>query len=346
MNLPIGRSTRVGRENNCMFHVYVLDSADGPYGTEAEVEQQVLEGCARVELVHVRKQSDFDALAPKADALLVWRFRNIGEHILSRATRARVVVRGGIGFDGVDLDAAAALGIPICNVPDYATEEVADHAIALALALVRQIRPLSRHVAGGGWEWKAGEAARRLRELTFGIVGCGRIGTATALRARALGFRVLFHDPYVAPGYERGLGVERVSTLQQLLSASDVVSLHVPLTPETRHLLDTAAFEAMRPGSYLVNTSRGGVVRHEALMVALENGLIAGAGLDVLEREPEGALDLLAFPNVLVTPHAAFYSVESHEEVRRTSAAMIRDVLERGRLRNVVNGVTDMRSIR
>jgi phosphoglycerate dehydrogenase-like enzyme len=239
----------------------------------------------------------------------------------------------------VDIAAAASRGIPVSNVPDYATEEVADHAIALTLALVRQIRPFTRHVAGGGWEWSAGAGARRLRELTFGIVGCGRIGTATALRARALGFRVVFYDPYLPPGFERGLGLERADTLEQLLASSDVVSLHVPLTGETRGLFGPAQFAAMRPGSWFVNTSRGAVVRHEALAAALSNGTLAGAGLDVLEKEPAGALDLLAFPNVLVTPHAAFYSVESLEEVRRTSSGMIRDVLETGRLRHVVNGI-------
>lgn len=322
-----------------MHNVFVLDSAEAPYGKEIGIEREALDGCARVELVHLDRESEFDSRVAEADALIVWRFRSVGQHLLSRASRCRAIVRNGIGFDSVDISAAAAHGIPVSNVPDYATEEVADHSIALALALIRQIRPLTRHVAGGGWEYSAGEGARRLRELTFGIVGCGRIGTATALRARALGFTVVFYDPYVAPGYERGLGIERVSTLTELLRVADLVSLHVPLTAETRHLIDAEQFALMRAGSWLVNTSRGPVVRQSALVSALEQGILSGAGLDVLEKEPAGALDLLAFPNVLVTPHAAFYSAESLEEVRRTSAGMIRDVLETGRLRNVVNGV-------
>ncbi|MDZ4801085.1 MAG: C-terminal binding protein [Bryobacteraceae bacterium] len=326
-----------------MLKVFILDSAAAPYGTEASIETEVLRDTAEVHLRHLHRDIDFDGEGGDADALIIWRFRTVTSHLLARAAKVQSIVRNGIGFDNVDIAAAAALGIPVANVPDYATEEVADHSIALALALVRQIRPLTRHVAEGGWDWSAGQGARRLRELTFGIVGCGRIGTATALRAKALGFRVRFYDPYVPPGIEKALGIERCASLRDLLESAEVVSLHVPLTAETRFLIDTPQFEAMQPGAWLVNTARGPVVRQEALMDALESGKLAGAGLDVLEKEPAGALDLLAFPNVLVTPHAAFYSAESLDEVRRTSAGMIRETLRSGAVRHVVNGITAAR---
>jgi phosphoglycerate dehydrogenase-like enzyme len=326
-----------------MHNVFVLDSAEAPYGSEIGIEREVLSGCAHVELLHLRRESDFDAAASEADALIVWRFRSVGEHMLNRIPRVRAIVRNGIGFDNVDIDVAARLGIPVSNVPDYATEEVADHAIALTLALIRQIRPLSRHVATGGWDWSAGEGARRIRELTFGVVGCGRIGTAAALRARALGFRVVIFDPHLPPGFERGLGVIRAVSVEELVSSSDVVSLHVPLTTATRGMFDSPLFGAFRRGAYLINTARGPVVRTEALVEALSSGTLAGAGLDVLDGEPAGATDLLAFPNVLVTPHAAFYSAESLDEVRRTSSGMIREVLEGASPRNVVNGVAARR---
>ena len=243
------------------------------------------------------------------------------------------------GLDNVDVRGAAALGIAVANVPDYGTEEVADHAIALALALIRRLRPLMEDVARGLWKWDTAVRCRRLRGQVFGIMGCGRIGTAAALRAKALGFDVRFYDPYVPSGYEKAIGVRREQSLRALIQAADVLSIHTPLTDETRHLIDTPQLREMKPEALIVNTARGAVIRHAAIAEALKEGWIAGAGLDVLENEPEGLELAGQHPNCLITPHSAFYSQESMEELRRLSAVVAREALE-GRFINVVNGVT------
>jgi phosphoglycerate dehydrogenase-like enzyme len=321
-----------------MRKVYIVDSAEVPHGPDAELESQVLAGCAEVQLLFLNQEAEFAPYISEADAIILWHHLSFGPESIGLLTeRTRIIVRNGVGYDNVDAAGAAAKGIAVANVPDYGTEEVADHAITLALALVRQIRPLLTDGAAGRWEWRTALACRRLRDLTFGVVGCGRIGTATALRARALGFRTVFYDPYVAVGYDKAIGVSRASTLDELLEQADIVSLHTPLNDETRHLIDGPQLRKMKQGAYLVNTARGGVACHAAVVEALEAGKLGGAGLDVLENEPQGMEELLRVPNVIVTPHSAFYSQESLLEMRRKSAEIVRDVLLEGRFRNVVN---------
>jgi C-terminal binding protein len=255
----------------------------------------------------------------------------------------RVIIRNGVGYDNVDIRSAAENGIAVCNVPDYGTEEVADHALALILALIRQIKPLMADVATGGWNARLTAQSRRIRGQVLGILGCGRIGTALALRAKALGFRLLFFDPYVVTGYEKAIGIERAGSLEELLSIVDVLSVHAPLTQETRGLLRAKQFGMMKTTALLVNTARGAIVKHRDLVEALKQQQIAGAALDVLENEPAGAEALTHFPNCIVTPHAAFFSQESWIELRTQSALIVRDILLHNRYRNVVNGVTKPR---
>ena len=185
---------------------------------------------------------------------------------------------------------------------------------------------------------KRPEKSDRLRGLRFGIVGCGRIGTATALRAKAFGYLVQFFDPYVCNGYEKALGIDRVRSLDQLLDSSDVISLHTPLTPETVGMLDSRAFSIIKRGALLINTARGPLVNEGALVQALGGGILGGVGLDVLEREPKFNPDLLQFPNCLITPHSAFYSSAALREMRTTSCQIVNRVLDGKFPINVVNG--------
>ena len=180
------------------------------------------------------------------------------------------------------------MGIPVCNVPDYGTNDVADHAMALMLSLRRGITRFVDGLRQGNeaWHYRTGGNLERLTNQTFGIVGIGRIGTAAALRAKAFGMRVVGYDPYVPRGHEKAIGIERVWELEELLGQSDVVSLHTPLTPETRHLADAAFFAAMRPGATLINTARGGVLDVDALEAAMRAGKVGAAGLDVMPTEP------------------------------------------------------------
>jgi phosphoglycerate dehydrogenase-like enzyme len=253
--------------------------------------------------------------------------------------KCRALIRNGVGFDSVDIVAARERGIAVCNVPDYGTEEVADHAIALTMALCRQLFPLDQEAKKLGWVIRVEPRLRRLRELTFGVVGLGRIGTATALRAKALGFRVLFYDPYLPNGVDKAVGISRVRSLNALLTRADVLSLHCPLTTETRHLIAERELALMKPGAFVVNTARGAVIKKAAILAALREGRIAGAGLDVVEDEPLKTAEEASTPNLFVTCHAAFCSVESKLEMRATSARIARAAVLGEPLENVVNGV-------
>lgn len=320
-----------------MFNVFILDSNEARHVSEAEIETEALRDCADVRLLVIDRESDFFPYAGEADGIILWHHLQFSAEVIARLIKTRIIARTGVGYDNVDIAAAAERGIAVANVPDYGTEEVADHAITLALALIRQLKPLMQDTARGNWEWRTATACRRIRELAFGVVGCGRIGTAAALRAKALGFRTRFFDPYLPSGYDKAIGVARVDSLNELLETSDVVSLHVPLTDETHLLIGAAQLGRMKPTAYLVNTARGAVVCHGALVEALTAGKIAGAGLDVLEHEPEGMDAIIRFPNCIVTPHSAFYSQESMVELRRKSALTVRDALMEGKLTNVVN---------
>jgi len=317
--------------------VALLDSAAVPDSTDCLVEHAILASSCELRQVFVRDSRDILAAGADADAILLWHHVLLTAEHLKHFRRCRVIVRNGVGFDNVDVAAAGELGIPVCNVPDYGTEEVADHALALILALTRRLLPATADVRGGRWNWRASYPVHRTSSLTLGIVGLGRIGTATALRAKAVGFRVGFYDPYLPDGTQKALGVDRCYSLRELLGIADVVSIHTPLNGETRHLFSEEAIGWMKPGAVLVNTARGPVVQESALVAALEDGHLQGAGLDVVEYEPVVAPALLAHPNCIVTPHSAFYSEESWQEMREKSALTVLSVLRGECPRNVVN---------
>jgi phosphoglycerate dehydrogenase-like enzyme len=305
----------------------------------ATVERGVLDGTAEVRTIAL----DFNAPLPEealgADVLLLWHNIPITAEVVGRLKRCRALIRNGVGYDSVDTKAAAARGIPVCNVPDYGTEEVADHAIALTLALCRQLFPLDAEAKRLGWKISLPIAnkMRRLRTLTFGLIGMGAIGTATALRAKALGFRVIFYDPYLPRGTRKAIGIERAGTLDELLSASDIVSVHCPLTDETRGLIGAREVARMKPGAYLVNTARGDIVQKAPVFAALREGRLAGAGLDVVEQEPLRTAEEAATPNLIVTCHAAFCSPEGMIEMRTSSAQIARAAVRGEPVWNRVN---------
>jgi phosphoglycerate dehydrogenase-like enzyme len=319
------------------YEVFIIDSAQVPHGDDDSIEREILRDCANVQFLKLHSEEEFAAYSNRADAIILWHHLQITAGMLNKLTKTRLVVRNGVGYDNVDIKAAAAAGIAVANVPDYGTEEVADHAIALALALTRQLKPLMADVAAGNWEWRTALECRRIRGRVFGIIGCGRIGTAAALRAKALGFSIRFFDPYLPSGYEKAIGIERSASLEDLIRTADVVSLHVPLSEETHHLIGEREFALMKRSAYLINTARGPLVAQSALLAALSQSLIAGAGIDVLEEEPLGTEALQKIPNCIITPHSAFYSQESLVEMREKSALIVRDALLHDRYSNVVN---------
>jgi D-3-phosphoglycerate dehydrogenase len=241
--------------------------------------------------------------------------------------RCRIIARYGIGLDTIDVEAATGAGIVVTNVPDYCIDEVSDHALALILALARGIVRLDRRVRMGAWSPMDAAPLRRIRGRTLGLVGFGRIARTLATKAAAIGYRVVASDPFLPDDDIAAAGAEPVS-FDSLLAGADVVSLHAPLTPETRHLIGAPQLAAMSDDAVLVNTSRGGLVDLDAVRAALAGGTLGGAALDVLETEPPASDDpLLAMPGVIVTPHAAFYSEESMTELRRKAVQQVIDAL-------------------
>jgi phosphoglycerate dehydrogenase-like enzyme len=318
--------------------VAIIDWAKQPLGEPtAAIETATLHDVARVKTFFCDAESDFDGEILDATVIILWHNIHITRNVIQRLRACRAIIRNGVGYDGVDCQAARERGLPVCNVPDYGTEEVADHAIALAMALARQIIPLDQEAKQLGWKIRVESKLRRLRELTFGIVGLGRIGTAAALRARALGFKVCFYDPYVPNGVDKAVGVVRLRQLEELLRVADILSLHCPLTPETRHLIAGRELKMMNAGAFIVNTARGAIIEKNALLSALREGRLAGAGLDVVEDEPLKTPEEAGTPNLIVTCHAAFCSVESKQEMRTTSARLARAAVLSMPLENIVN---------
>jgi D-3-phosphoglycerate dehydrogenase len=262
--------------------------------------------------------------------LLVTDVVPVGPAELARLPRLRAVATASTGHDNLDVDALAAAGVWASNVHGYCDEEVAEHAIAMAVDLLRGVSLLDREVRGGAWAHDA-VPPRRIAGSTLGVVGLGRIGRCTARCGLALGMRVEAHDPHVPAADMEAIGVVPRARLHDLLAAADVVTLHTPLTSETRHLLDRAALGAMRPDAYLVNTARAALVDHEALGDALRSGRLAGAALDVLPAEPPVAGEpALAWPRAIVTPHAAWYSPDSADAPYRQAAADVAAALAGG----------------
>jgi D-3-phosphoglycerate dehydrogenase len=260
--------------------------------------------------------------APQEDvvALLTMPGKPVGEDLLAALPALRVVGTATVGFDHIDLEAAERRGIAVVSVPDYCTEEVADHTLALLYALLRGIVELDRSVGRGTWNSKSAGALRTLAGMRVGIVGLGRIGNAVASRLIALNAEVWATDvlPVARPGV-------RFVEPDELLAECDAVTLHVPLTKETRGLVGRNEIASMRAGALLVNTSRGAVVDVGAVLQALRGGQLGGAALDVLPQEPPPMAPIA--PNLIVTPHAAYYSEASEERAYRLCVARVREVL-------------------
>lgn len=325
--MPVHDSASTSR-----FRVYLTDYICPP----AAIEEAELTGLARVECLMARSPGEIVDRARDADALIVFHEVSVPAEVIDALARCRVICRAGAGYDNVDLAAAARRGIPVCNVPDYGVDEVADHAIGLMLACNRGLLLAERRLRERlePWNYLAVAPQIRLAGATLGIIGLGRIGIATAMRARAMRMQVIVCDPYLPPGIDKAVGVERVD-LDTLLARSDVVSLHVPLTPETRGMIGAAQLARMKPTAVLVNTSRGAVVDTAALAAALDERRIAGAGIDVLPAEPPTPDEPLirlwqtrgAEINLVLTPHSAFYSEAALVEMRAKAAREVARVL-------------------
>ncbi len=269
---------------------------------------------------------DILVVARDADAILVTYAKLPGE-LLRKLERCRVIGRFGLGVDNIDIKAAAECGIVVTYVPDYCMHEVSDHAVALILALARKIPFSNTLVQGGRWEMPAVAPLRRLVGQVLGLIGLGNIPRALAPKAKPFGLDIIAHDPYAAAAAFAACGVEPVS-LEDVLARADIVSVHAPLTPATRGLLNAAAFARMKKGALIVNTARGPLIDEVALVAALDSGQLGGAALDVVATEPLAKdSPLLGRPNVILTPHTAFYSVDALNELQTKCATDVANVL-------------------
>ncbi|MFV1967650.1 MAG: C-terminal binding protein [Pirellulaceae bacterium] len=302
---------------------------------DVELERQVLAEID-AELIVAPKDSSttvLGALAAEVDAILTC-WAQLPEEVLGRARRCQIVSRMGIGLDNIDVDFCSRHGIPVTNVPDYCVEEVAEHALALMMALARNVAFFHQDTKCGRYDLNAAPIPRRLSGQTLGIVGLGSIGCRLASKAAALGLHVMG-----VSRHRMELECVRPVALDELLTCADFVSLHVPSGPETHHMIGADELKQMKSSAFLINTARGGLIDHQALANALAQSQLAGAALDVQDPEPPDlSLPPYSDPRVIVTPHSAFASVESLEELRRRAAQQVAVRLTGGTPDNVVNG--------
>lgn len=302
-----------------------------------EPEQRVL-GPLGAELRpgQCKSEEEIIALAGGADAVLNC-YAKMTARVIEKLERCKIIARYGIGVDNVDLGAATRAKILVTNVPDYCVDEVSDHALALMLALARHIVAADRAVKAGGWDVVAHAEIHRLRGQTLGLLGFGKIARALASKVQPLGMKVLVYDPYLEPELIGRHGAEAVN-LDRLLAEADAISIHVPLSPETRSLIGKRELARIKSTAFLINTSRGGIVDEDALATALKEARLGGAALDVLSAEPPPPdHPLRRAPNMILTPHLAFYSRESVVELQTKAAEEVARALKGEPPRSPVN---------
>ena len=280
-----------------------------------------------------------DDIWQSADAILAWHEINYDDELISKLHNCKVIVRIGVGFDNVNLDSAKKKDITVCNVPDYGTNVVADHAMALLLGINRGTIAYDRDIRSNrSWEWGSIPALNRLSGSTLGIIGLGRIGLALSIRARMFGLIIHFYDPYLSHGIDKIFGYQRHMNLFEMIRLCDNISFHTPLTNETNHMADDEFFSNMKKGAVLINTARGKIISIDSLYKAVKENIVKAAGLDVLEHEPPDYKHPLIAAwskqeewikdRLVITPHAAFYNKESYIEMRQKAALEAKRVLE------------------
>lgn len=296
---------------------------DCDHGSIEEEKSEMAAINARLVLLPAGMPNDLVESCARAEGIIN-QYALLTREFLERLPRCQVIARYGVGVDTIDLQAATDLGIIVANVPDYCIDEVADHSLALLLAVVRKTAFYDRRIKAGEWDFRPGMPIFRMRGKTMGLIGSGKIGMEVARRIASFGVRVIAYDPYLKPAE---LPFELVS-LDYLLRESDFISIHCPLNEGTRHLVGTEAFEKMAKKPIIINTSRGPIIAEKALIAALQAGQVSGAGLDVLEKEPpDSASPLMKMGNVVLSPHVGFYSAASISELKRRTARNVAEVL-------------------
>ena len=323
---------------------------DAQFTGEADVEIQALGPDVEIEIHRAVRAEDIpDTSWADCDAILAWQDITGDAKLVEKLDKCRIIVRCGIGYDRMGLEACGVRGIPVCNVPTSDFTDVMSSTLAMSLALMRGLFTYDRLLRpkfADGWEWGVAPEMRRVRDQNFAVIGCGRIGTGVLLRAQAFGMRPAYFDPYLPTGHDNSLGVRRFHDLSEMLAWADVVSIHTPLNDETRNLINQETVAQMKLGAIFVNCARGGLVDLDGIEWGLREGRLAGAALDVFPEEPPAAHPLLQAwleeekwlkGRLCITPHCSFYSEATFAEIRGGAAATAAAYLRDGKLINCVN---------
>jgi len=317
---------------NSKFKVLITD----PYHQNFHIEKEILAGInAEVFVSHCKTEEDVIKICSDMDGLLV-SYVPIGKKVIENLHKCKVIVKYAVGVDNIDLEAATLKKIFVANVPRYCVEEVSTHTVALLLNLIRKISKYDQSVKKGCWDPLVGDPTFRLENRVLGIIGFGNIGKSVAEKFRPFKFSIIVYDPLVNDKIISKYGAKKVE-LEALLRQSDYISLHCPLNKYTKHLIDFEEIAIMKKGVFIINTSRGETINQKALYKALQNGKIAGAALDVLEKDPPSLIDIINADNIIYTPHVAWNSVEAETELRKSAAQEVKRVLEGGKPLNIVN---------
>jgi len=317
---------------NPKFKVLITD----PYHQNFHIEKEILaEINAEIIIGHCKTEEDVIKICSNIDGLLV-SYIPIGKKVIENLHKCKVIVKYAVGIDNIDLEAATLKKIFVANVPRYCVEEVSTHTVALLLNLIRKISKYDQSVKRGCWDPLAGDPIFRLENRLLGIIGFGNIGKRVAEKFRPFKLSIIVYDHLLNDKIISKYGAKKVE-LETLLHQSDYISLHCPLNKHTKHLIDFKEIEIMKKGVFIINTSRGEIVNQKALYKALQDGKIAGAALDVLEKDPPSLIDIINADNIIYTPHVAWNSVEAETELRKSAAQEVKRVLEGGRPLNLIN---------
>ena len=318
--------------------VAVVDWKQSPRGDKnCSIEKKVIGNLGDVKYFLCDGDDDWSGEILNATAVLLWHNAKASSGVINKLKKCKAIVRNGVGYDTVDVSSATSKNIMVCNVPDYGVDEVADHSIALVLALCRQIIPINEECKRLGWGIPNKNLIRRFNTMKLGVVGLGRIGTSVALKSKALGFNVCFYDPYLSNGVDKSIGIKRYKNFNQFVSEMDVISINCPLSEETRYMFTEKEFKAMKNNSFIVNTARGPIIKKYDLFKALRDKEIAGAALDVIEDEPLKTKEEAETPNLIATCHSAFYSNESTIEMKVKAVEIVADILACKKPENCIN---------
>jgi len=313
----------------------------------AQIEHDVLGDEYNITVGEAQEIGDIpEEIWKQSHGILAFYLIDYNAELLSKLENCQVIVRLGVGYDNIDLGEARCRNIAVCNVPDYGTEEVADHTLGLLLALVRSIPGYQQAIKNRNWA-RNDNITFRLSGKTIGIIGLGRIGMAVAIRCKSFGMNIVFYDPYLDDGYDKALGITRADTLEDFLEQSDIISIHAPSTKETRGMVGSDFLSKVRDGCILINTARGDIINLDELYKIMKLGKVKACGLDVLPIEGHSSEQQLVVDyendaqwlkdRLIITPHVAYYSAEAYTELRYKAAKQIKGAIDGQEIKNCVN---------